>query len=243
MGVETAIILAAGYGTRLGLSCSKPLIEVGDKPIISWLVEKLIEAGIEKIYVVTNDLYYSDYQNWLNSVEKVTLINDGTRTNEERLGALRDLDLALSRAYNKNHQPTIVLLGDNVFEEGLSGIIEAYEKTTRTTIAVYDVGDLELAKRYGIVEIDDNGQVSIFEEKPQNPKTTLASVGIYVFSSDDLRRLPDYLNEKNPADGPGNFIPWLVRKSTVYAYRLRGKWWDIGSIDSLNEAQKYFREK
>lgn len=144
--------------------------------------------------------------------------------------------------YCTEYYPTILLLGDNVFEDSLSGIIEEYGKTERTTIGVYDVRNLELAKRYGIVEVDSDGRVSRFEEKPLNPRATLASVGMYIFSPDDLGRLSGYLGSDNPMDAPGNFVSWLVKESVVYAYILRGRWWDIDSIDSLREAENYFRK-
>jgi glucose-1-phosphate thymidylyltransferase len=108
--------------------------------------------------------------------------------------------------YGTEYYSTILLLGDNVFEDSLSGIIEEYGKRDKTTIGVYDVVNLELAKRYGIVEVDSDGRVSRFEEKPLNPRATLASVGMYIFSPDDLGRLSGYLGSDNPMDAPGNFV-------------------------------------
>ncbi|MEM5799742.1 MAG: nucleotidyltransferase family protein [Candidatus Aenigmatarchaeota archaeon] len=239
--IKNAIVLAAGYATRLNMNISKPLIEVGGKPIISYLLKKLENNGITNICVVTNNRYFLDYQNIFSS--RVRLINDGTNSNEERLGALRDLALALKLIYSGKLKDTLVLLGDNLFEDDLSDFFKKYNsrEPKKSLIGVYDLNDIHLAKNYGIIEIDENERIKSFKEKPEKPKTTLVSTGIYAFPSKILQLLDFYLSDKkNPFEGPGNFISWLIEKGyDLYAYKLRGKWWDIGTIESLEDAKNF----
>ncbi len=239
MLIKNAIILGAGYGTRLG-GCVKPLLEVAGKPLISNIISKLEEVeSLEKVYVVTNDLYNQKFVEWSKSVQtrlNITLINDGTKSNDERLGALRDIVFVLNRVYREDIKDTIIIAGDNFFSGSLKTMAENYSQ--KPLVAVYDVKDLERAKHFGVVELDSKNRIISFEEKPDIPKTSMSATAIYIYPSSTLKSLKEYISKGLPSDRPGDFISWLVKNGhSVYAYELK-EWWDIGSQESLDDLRK-----
>lgn len=241
MEIKNAIILAAGYGTRLG-GCVKPLIEVGGKPIISHIVSKLEEIdGLESIYVVTNGLYNQNFVEWAKNLKtklEVILVNDGTKSNEERLGALRDMALVLDTAYKDGLKDTIIIAGDNFFEDRLQDILKEY--SGKPLIGLQDVHNLEKAKSFGVVQLDGLKKVVGFEEKPQNPKSTLVSTAIYLYPPKTLKALKEYVKGSNPSDRPGDFLEWMLKnRQEVFGHIIKGRWWDIGTPESLEDARQY----
>ena len=242
-----AIILAAGYATRLyplTENTPKPLLSVAGKPIIEHIIKKLEEVdSIKKIYVVTNDKFEQHFKEWLSSYDaekSIEIINDGTKSNEDRLGALGDIHyIILSKDLSDD---ILVVAGDNLFELPLVDVVNFFKKRKSNVIVLHDVKDFELAKHYGIVEIKDN-VVENFEEKPKNPKSTLASTGIYVFPKKTIALIKKYIIQGNNPDKTGNFIEWLHKRDVVYSYVTDKKWYDIGSIKQLEKANKYYKQK
>lgn len=244
MQIKNAIILAAGYGTRMG-GCVKPLIEIGGKPIISHIVSKLEEMyGLENVYVVTNGLYNGQFVVWAEKLKtklKVTLVNDGTRSNETRLGALRDIVLVLDTAYKTGLQDTIIIAGDNFFNGGLQDILKGY--SGKPLIGLQDIQSVEQAKRFGVVGIDSSNKVIGFQEKPENPKSTLVSTAIYLYPPKTLETLKEYVSNGKPSDKPGDFLEWMLKnRQEVFGYIMKGRWWDIGSQESLDDARRYYEK-
>ena len=242
-----AIILAAGYATRLyplTENTPKPLLDVAGKPIIEHIISKL-EAinSINKIYIVTNDKFEQHFKKWLadfDAQKPIEIINDGTKSNQDRLGALGDVHYAITQ---KNlNSDIIVVAGDNLFELPLEEATNFFKKRKSSVIVVYDVKDFELAKHYGIVEVKDNIVVN-FEEKPASPRSTLASTGIYLFPKKIISLIEKYIAQGNNPDKTGKFIEWLHKRETVYSYMTDKKWYDIGSIEQLEKANKYYRQK
>ena len=181
-----AIILAAGYATRLyplTRDTPKPLLNVASKPIIEHIIKKLDSIGsISRIYIVTNDKFEGHFNKWLHNFDAqnpIEIINDGTRSDEDRLGALGDIHHAISS--KKIDDDLIVIAGDNLFELNLIDVANFFRKKKSNVIVLHDVKDFELAQQYGIVEVDKINLVVNFEEKPKSPKSTLASTGIYFF--------------------------------------------------------------
>ena len=243
-----ALILAAGYATRLyplTLNKAKPLLEVGGKPIIEWLFDKLASVpGLKTVYVVTNDKFSGDFQNWANAYQKrqpemqIKIVNDGSSSDDDKLGATGDINLVLTRE-NLSNDDLLVIAGDNLFEQSLTDFVKA-AKQSLATVAVHDVGNLEAMRKYGTVTIDDKGVITNFEEKPKEPKSTLAAVALYYYSREALPLFTTYLAAGNNPDQPGLFLQWLYTRKTVGTFEIKGRWLDIGSKETLENADKIF---
>ena len=242
-----AIILAAGYATRLyplTENTPKPLLNVAGKPIIGHIIKKLEAVGeIGRIYVVTNGKFEQHFKDWLaeSDMQKpVEIINDGTKSNQDRLGALGDVHYTIISKNLSND--VIIVAGDNLFELSLADVANFFKKKKSNVIVLHDVKNPELARHYGIVEVENNIVVN-FEEKPNNPKSTLASTGIYLFPKKTIDLIKKYIAQGNNPDKTGSFIEWLHKRETVYSYVTDKKWYDIGSIEQLEKANKYYRQK
>ncbi|MAG91757.1 hypothetical protein CMO83_03715 [Candidatus Woesearchaeota archaeon] len=242
-----AIILAAGYGTRLyplTKDTPKPLLNVAEKPMMEHIIRNLNQIkDINKIYVVTNDKFENHFKEWLHNFDTETpieIINDGTKTNEERLGALGDVHHVIN-AKNLDHD-LIVVAGDNLFELPLVDVFNFFRKKKSNVIVLHDVKDIDLAKHYGVVEVENNIVVN-FEEKPVSPKSTLASTAIYLYPKKTISLIKKYIAQGNYSDKAGNFLEWLHKREKVYAYITEKKWYDIGNLEQLEKANKYYRQK
>ena len=242
-----AIILAAGYATRLyplTENTPKPLLNVAGKPIIEHIIKKLeVINEVDKIYIVTNNKFEQHFKNWLDDFDAqkpIEIINDGTKSNEDRLGALGDVHYVISQKNIDND--VIVVAGDNLFELSLSDVFNLFKKKKSNVIVLHDVKNFELAKHYGIVEIENNIIVN-FEEKPSVPKSTLVSTGIYLFPKKTLSLIKKYVAQGNNPDKTGSFIEWLYKREKVYSYATDKKWYDIGNTEQLEKANKYYKEK
>jgi len=242
------LILAAGYATRLyplTHNKAKPLLEVAGKPMIEWVLDNLTPIpGLGTVYVVTNDKFAKDFQAWAEGYQarhprlQLKIINDGSRSDEDKLGAIGDIRLALDRAEIAG-QPLLVVAGDNLFSEPLTEFA-AHAKGSGATLATYDVGDLEAMKKYSAIEIDAEGVITHFEEKPSKPKTTLTGIALYYFAPATLELFTTYIAAGNNPDQPGRFIQWLHTRHPVKTYQIKGTWYDIGSKESLEEANRIF---
>jgi glucose-1-phosphate thymidylyltransferase len=243
-----ALILAAGYATRLyplTLDKAKSLLAVGSKPIIEWLMNNLAGVpNLETIYVVTNDKFASDFQAWSERYQsrqlkfKLKVINDGSQSDDDKLGAIGDINFVVTRE-NLSRDGLLIIAGDNLFTESLASFV-ACAKDTEATVAVYDVGDIEAIKKYGNIAVDAGGIITHFEEKPQKPRGTLAAIALYYYSPEVLSLLTTYLAAGNNPDQPGRFVQWLYTRKPVKTFQIKGKWLDIGSKEMLKEADRIF---
>ena len=241
-----AIILAAGYATRLyplTKDKPKPLLEIAGKPIIDHIMRKIEKIDeIDKIFIVTNDKFYGHFEDWLSefkSNKKIKIINDKTTSNEDRLGSLGDVNFVIDR--EKVKDTIIVVAGDNLFEFSLKEFVDSHKKHNKSAVALYDVRDKELAKLYGIVGVNKENRMIEFEEKPSEPKSTLASTGVYIYPPHVLLMLQDFVKKYKNSDKAGNFLEWLHKKEHVYCYITEKKWFDIGNLEQLEKARKEFR--
>lgn len=242
------LILAAGYATRLyplTLNKAKPLLEVAGKPIIERVLDNLDGiSDIETIYVVTNDKFAKDFQQWAEGYQgrhqqfRIKVVNDGSTSDADKLGAIGDINFVVSREELAN-SPLLIVAGDNLFGESLGGFVE-FAKKTDTTVAVHDVGDKEAIKKYGNIDIDAEGTITHFEEKPEKPRSTLAAIALYYYSPKVLAEIPTYLAAGNSPDQPGRFVQWLYARQPVKTFQLKGKWLDIGSKETLEKADNIF---
>jgi glucose-1-phosphate thymidylyltransferase len=243
------LILAAGYATRLyplTLNKAKPLLVVGGKPIIEWLVDNL--AGIpdlETIYVVTNDKFTADFQAWSQAYQKrhpefkFKVVNDGSTSDDDKLGAIGDINFVITHE-NLSKTSLLIAAGDNLFTNSLADFV-AYARNTDVTVAAYDVRDSEAIKKYGNVAVDAEGIMTRFEEKPERPQGTLAAIALYYYSPAVLSLLRTYLAAGNNADQPGRFVQWLYTRKPVKTFQIKGRWLDIGSKETLENADKILR--
>lgn len=241
-----AIILAAGYATRLyplTENTPKPLLNVAGKPMIEHIIKKLEQIGhISKICIVTNDKFEKHFREWLENFDAqkpIEIINDGTKSNEDRLGALGDVHHTINA--KKIDDDIIIVAGDNLFELNLSDVANFFGKRKSNVIVVHDVKSFELAKQYGIVEVDEKNLVINFEEKPSSPKSTLASTGIYLFPKKTIGLINKYIEQGNNPDKTGSFIEWLHKRDAVHSYVTDKKWYDIGSFEQLEKANKHYK--
>jgi glucose-1-phosphate thymidylyltransferase len=244
-----AIILAAGYATRLWpltKNTPKPLLDIKGKPIIEYIINHILEIPeINEIIVVTNEKFSLAFEQWANSFKckiPITIINDMTTSNDDRLGAVGDMHYAIKE--KKIAEEILVIAGDNLFEYKLSDFYNYYKKIKFSAVACRDMGSKEeVAGKFGVVETDSKGKITNFEEKPKNPKTTLASTACYIFTKEDVNEIHSFIEAGNQPDNSGDFIRWLSRHKPVYAWIFKEKWYDIGTFESLGKARSEFFAK
>jgi glucose-1-phosphate thymidylyltransferase len=233
------LILAAGYATRLHpltLDTPKPLLEVGGKPMVENVLDATRPLGAEETYVVTNSKFAESFHAWAGaSGHPVRVIDDGTTDDATRRGAIGDIALVLDQ--EDIDDDLVVVAGDNLFSEPLVGFPP---RRDAPVLAVYDVGDLEAIREYNAIEIDGDGRVSFFEEKPAEPRSTLTGIALYFYPRERLPDIRRYLAEGGNPDQPGRLVQWLYEQTAVYTWRVPGIWFDIGSKDQLAEADRIF---
>lgn len=232
-----ALILAAGYATRLSPLTDdfpKGLLPVGGRPIVDWIVDNIRRARIDDIRLVTNARFAPLFEDWSDAV---TILDDGTSTNETRLGAIGDIEFA------DLDDDALIVAGDNLFEYELADLVAFWRKREGSAVAVHDVGSKELAKKYGVIDVDADGRIVDFAEKPEVPASTLVATATYLYTRAHLQLVDTYLAGGNPPDQPGRFVAWLHRREPVYAYRFDGGWFDVGDIGQLLEADNRLRAR
>jgi glucose-1-phosphate thymidylyltransferase len=243
-----ALILAAGYATRLHpltLNKAKPLLEVAGKPMIEWVLDSLSPIrGLNDIYIVTNNKFANDFRTWADAYSERSsrftfkVINDGSTSDDDKRGAIGDIHYSLMHEHLFN-KDLLVVAGDNLFSETVEGFAEAAQHAP-ATVAVYDVGDLELAKQYNSIHIAEDGRLTKFVEKSPHPESTLSAIALYYYRKDTLPFIDQYVAEGHNPDQPGRLIEWLYRRMEVQTWKVPGMWFDIGGKESLEEANEIF---
>lgn len=238
-----SVILCAGYATRLyplTINTPKPLLDVKGRPLLNYTIDNILTVPeIDEIFIVTNDKFYNNFIEWKKefySEENIFIINDNTKSNEDRLGGLGDLKIVLDT--ENIEDDLLLLLGDNFFEFNLNKIVEFFSKKKKNVIGLYDIKEISCAKNFGVLKIDDHGKIISFLEKPQNPESTLISTGIYIYSKDEIEKIYDYMKTNKPKEGPGYLIPYFLESQDVYGFVLDGKWYDIGSKETYEEINR-----
>lgn len=241
------LILAAGYATRLyplTENFPKPLLKIGEKSILDWLVDDLVEnTDIDEFIVVSNHKMIHHFEDWKLNKHKsrnyeITVIDDGTTTNETRLGAVKDIQLAIDTLSLSDD--LLVMAGDNVLDFSLSDFVRFSENKGTSCVMCHEENDLKKRQKTAIITVDDNGLITSFEEKPQIPKGNLAVPPFYCYKAHDIRKIQEALDNECGYDAPGSFAAWLSKYIPMYAYVMPGKRYDIGDLESYERAKRLY---
>jgi glucose-1-phosphate thymidylyltransferase len=240
-----ALLLAGGYATRLRPLTddrAKPLLPVAERPIVDWILDKVAEVDdVDEVHLVTNARFAPAFHEWARD-RAVVVHDDGTTSNEDRLGAIGDIVFVADRQQWEG-EDLLVIAGDNLFDFSLAEYVDFWGSKDGSTIAVYEHPIRELVSEYSVVELDGDDRVVGFEEKPESPETNLIAIATYIYHRAHLALLRAYLAEGNPPDQPGHFIAWLHIRAPVYGYRFGGEWLDIGNRTQLEEADSLYRRR
>ena len=246
-----ALILAGGYATRLfplTENFPKPLLEINKKPMMDYILDKIGEIWINEIFVITNNKYYSHFENRANQKKSsdfsIKIINDHTLSNGDRLGGVWDIIYTIQQ--ENLDDDLLVVWWDNLFKFSLEKSYKLFKEKNQTVIIWYDVQSLEYAKSFGIISIDESGKVVDFTEKPQDPKSTLAAICLYYYPKHILLYFTKYLQEadnlgdtekrQKMLDWPWNFPARLYKQTDVYACVHTEKRYDVWTFDALKQA-------
>ena len=241
------ILLCAGYATRLfplTENFPKALLKVGQRAIIDYALEKVNKIDeIDQIYLVTNSKYskhFSDWANEKNNIKPITVFDDGTSSNDDRLGAIGDIQFVIDNT--KLDDDILVLATDNLFDFELKDFYDFYKEKKSTCVCVREE-DYEKLKGLGVAQLDDDMKIIGFEEKPAQPKGKFAVYAEYIYPKDIVPKIKTYLEEGNSCDAPGNLIAYLYDKVPTYAYSFDGDCHDIGTHESLAYVNEVYKDK
>ena len=240
-----AIILAAGYATRLyplTLNRPKALLEINGKAIIDYIIDEINTIDeIDAIYVVTNHKFADHFSQWASksdSKKPIEVIDDGTTTEETRRGAIGDILYTIDE--KDIDDETVIIAGDNFFTYKLKDYVDYYKKVGDDCVCVKELNNPELCKSFAVVLMDENGKVIEIEEKPENPKSDKVAYATYMYTKDTMKLIRKYIEEGNKPDAPGHFPEWLCGFKDVYAYVFNGECYDIGTPESYREVCELF---
>lgn len=246
------IVLAAGYATRLyplTENFPKPLLKVGEKSILDRLLEDLDKTDITEFVVVSNHKFISHFEEWKKTLPyetKVTILDDGSVDNENRLGAARDIRFAMdyvNEKYGKEDSASegiLVIAGDNVLDFSLEGFVTFAREKGTSCVMCHEENELKKQQKTAIITLDNDCTITSYEEKPVEPKGNLAVPPFYYYKKEDIARIEEALSDGCSADAPGSFAAWLSRHTKMHAWKMSGKRYDIGDMASYKAAQEMF---
>ncbi len=248
-----ALILAAGYATRLyplTKNRPKPLLRIGEKTILDYLLEKFSEIdAIDDIFIVTNEKFFPNFQEWAERANKsgrfpnfkLHVVNDHTENNETRLGAIADIQFVLDHYPIK--EDCLIAAGDNIFQFDFAEFLKFFQTKQSDIILAHPIANEERLRSAGVVEIDQAQRVIGFEEKPYEPKSRLIAPALYIIKKEHLNLFRRYLDSENPSDAPGSFIAWLHEVVPVHAFVMQEHYYDVGTLEMYNEVCSEFEER
>ncbi len=238
------VILAAGYATRLyplTENFPKPLLKVGEKTILDWLLDDIQTAGVTDEYVViSNHKFACHFEEWARTKPyPVTVVDDGTETNETRLGAVRDVQYAIEKLGIESD--ILLLAGDNVLDFSLTEFIRYAEEKKTSCVMRYYESDAEKLKKSGVLAVDENDLVLSMEEKPKSPSSNWCCPPFYYYTKEDSLCIPEGIRAGCGTDAPGSFVAWLCQKTKMHAMEMPGKRYDIGNLESYNRVKAEYK--
>lgn len=237
------LILAAGYATRLyplTENFPKPLLKVGDKTILDWLIDDIDTLGsVDEYVVISNHKFAAHFDEWAKAKsQKITVVDDGTSTNETRLGAVRDIQFAIDKLSLDDDM--LVIAGDNVLDFSLTKFISYAEGKKASCIMRYFEPDDKKLLKCGVVTIDENDKILNMTEKSPTPATHWCTPPFYFYSREDAKKIEAAIADGCGVDAPGSYIAWLCKQTDVYAMEMPGKRYDIGNLESYERVQKEY---
>lgn len=238
------LILAAGYATRLyplTENFPKPLLSVGDKTILDWLVDDIDTSGeVNEYILVSNHKYFRHFENWAkNKLQKITVIDDGTSSNETRLGAVYDMQFAIEKCGLS--EDLLVIAGDNLLDFSLTTFIAYAKKKNTSCIMRYYEESLHKLQKGAVAEIGSRDLVVRLTEKSPEPVSHWYCPPFYFFTTDDVRLVAEGIRDGCATDAPGSYLAWLCSRRTVHAMEMPGKRYDIGTPESYEKVQKEYK--
>ncbi|MBT7822188.1 MAG: nucleotidyltransferase family protein [Candidatus Marinimicrobia bacterium] len=249
MKKKIAIILCAGYGTRmypLTKNTPKPLLKVGGRSVLDYLMDALNELSeLKDIYIISNDKFYTHFKKWKSEfhheTKQIHILNDGSKTNEDRLGAAGDLHFAFQNtgAFSE----TLVVGGDNIFLFPLKPLWDKFLDQEHHMITALHEEKLNSLQRTGVLELSDLNQVIRLHEKPKKPPSQYFSPPLYLFKSSAKNRLVHYMNDVKSMDASGHFVDYLCQKETVQAIKSEEGRLDIGNMESYQKANELYNNR
>lgn len=233
-----ALILCAGYGKRMfpiTVTTPKPLLPVNGRPLVLNIIDNLIDSGLNEITIMSNQTHYGEYRSLLDGYpsSRIEVISNGVNNPEDALGAITDMALAIRHIGHE--EDIVVIAGDSHMAFSLKGFLEFYKENHYCSVIVQEVLDDEYLKRLGVAELDDEGNIIGFEEKPEHPKSRMAAYAAYIFTREALPLIYKYLEKGNPKDALGKIIAWLMQFIPVKGYVAEGKFVDIGTIETYKK--------
>lgn len=244
------LILAAGYATRLYPLTEhfpKPLLAVGGKPIVDWLIDDLARLpAIESFIVVTNHRFIQHVEAWrarkaAACPQEIVVLDDGTTANEHRLGAVRDMSLAIDALGLA--EDLLVMAGDNVLDFSLSGFVAFAQEKRASCVMFHEEPELRRQQKTAIITVDERQRITSYEEKPLHPRGDLAVPPFYYYRACDAARVRERWRQAAAGDAPGSFAAWLSQRTPMYAYRMPGRRYDVGDVASYEHVQRVFAQK
>lgn len=237
------LILAAGYATRLyplTENFPKPLLDIGGKTILDWLVDDIDTLGaIDEYVVISNHKFADHFESWARTKsQKITVVDDGTSSNETRLGAVCDIQFAIDALGIDDD--VLVIAGDNVLDFSLTKFISYATQKNASCIMRYFEGDEKRLSKSGVCAVDESDKVLDMEEKPAVPKSHWCCPPFYYYTKEDAKLVRVGINEGCGTDAPGSYIAWLAKKTTVYAMEMPGSRYDIGNLESYERVKKEY---
>ena len=240
------IIIAAGYATRLyplTENFPKPLLKIGSKSILERMFDDIDTFDdIDEHIIVTNHKFAHIFERWAKEMayqKPIRIIDDGTETNETRLGAVRDLLLAIETC--SIDDDIMVLAADNILDFSFKGFVDFFHEKKSSVIMFYHEPTLKRLQRTGVIALDDDMKVMEMQEKPEKPVSEWAVPPFYIYRREDMPLIRDCMNHGCGFDAPGNLAHYLVDRTPIHAWRMPGQRFDIGSLDSYHEAQMLFK--
>lgn len=236
-----ALILCGGFATRLEpitLFVPKPLLSIDGRPILDHIVDSVAAVGAERIVLSTNKKFSSQFKYWIkNKVASgfripIEMVVEPTMNHGEKFGAIKGINYTIDSM--KLSDDLLIVAGDNFYTFDLKKVVEHFNSSRKATIALHDIKSLDGARRFGVVHMTGD-VVTGFEEKPENPQSSLISTGIYLFPKEMLKKFREYLSDGNNPDAPGYFLQWLIKKDEIHGVVYKEDWHDIGTIDTYKK--------
>lgn len=239
------ILLCAGYATRLfplTENFPKALLTIGNRPLLDYILDEVNELDeVDEIYLITNNKYTPHFEKWAiekNNIKKITVLNDGTTSNDDRLGAIGDIKFTIDKM--NIQEDLLIIAGDNLFTFKLKDMMDYYNKVKTPVVSVKEINNVDILRGLAVVSTNEENSIINCEEKPQEPKSNLGAYAEYIYPKYILEMIDTYIKEGNNKDAPGNLVSWLYKRTDVKVYKFDGECYDVGTHQSLKEVNEIY---